>query len=91
LFQSRTSLTLAFIGPVGLLAFAGLKRRSILAGGSLFALLLVAATAITGCSASTTPQAAGSTTTSGPSTTQVTINAVSGTITVPVMVTFTVQ
>jgi|GEM_PF-103744 len=91
LFRSRTSLTLAFIGPVGLLAFAGLKRRSILAGGSLFALLLMAATAITGCSASTTPQTAANTTASGPSTTQVTINAVSGAITVPVMVTFTVQ
>jgi hypothetical protein len=58
LFQSGTGLTLAFIGPVGWLAFAGLKRRSILAGGSLFALLLVAATAITGCSASTTQPAA---------------------------------
>jgi len=32
LFHSRTDLTLAFIGPVGLLTFAGLKRRSILAG-----------------------------------------------------------
>jgi uncharacterized protein (TIGR03118 family) len=45
LFQSPVGLTLAFIGPVGLFAFAGLKRRSILAGGSLFALLLVVATA----------------------------------------------
>src|SRR3984885_10011432 len=62
LFQSRTGLTLAFLRPVGLLAFAGLKRRSILAGGSLFALLLVAATAITGCSASTTQPAASTTT-----------------------------
>ena len=52
----RPALTLAFIGPVGLLAFAGLKRRSILAGGSLFALLLVVATAITGCSSSAAPQ-----------------------------------
>jgi uncharacterized protein (TIGR03118 family) len=91
LFQSRTGLTLAFIGPVGLLAFAGLKRRSILAGGSLFALLLVAATAITGCSASTTPQAAASTTPAAPATTQVTVNAISGSITQSVMVTFTVQ
>jgi hypothetical protein len=89
LFQSRTGLTLAFIGPVGLLAFAGLKRRSILAGGSLFALLLVAATAITGCSASTAQPAASSTPT--PATTQVTVNAISGSITQSVMVTFTVQ
>src|SRR5580692_13147091 len=55
LFRSRTGFTLAFIGPTGLLAFAGLKRRSFLAGGSLFALLLLMTTAaITGCSSSTT-------------------------------------
>jgi uncharacterized protein (TIGR03118 family) len=87
LFQSRTDLTLAFLGPVGLLAFAGLKRRSILARGSLFALLLVA-TAITGCSSSTAPA---STTPSAPTTTQVTVNAISGSITQSVMVTFTTQ
>jgi uncharacterized protein (TIGR03118 family) len=89
-FQSRTGLTLAFIGPVGLLAFTGLKRRSILAGGSLFALLLVAATAITGCSASTA-QPAASSTPAVPATTQVTVNAISGSITQSVMVAFTVQ
>jgi uncharacterized protein (TIGR03118 family) len=89
LFQSRTGLTLAFIGPVGLLAFAGLKRRSILAGGSLFVLLLVVATTITGCSSSATPQQA--TTPASPAATQVTVNAISGSITQSVMVTFTVQ
>jgi len=88
LFQSPTGLTLAFIGPVGLLAFAGMKRRSILAGGSLFALLLVVATAISGCSSSTTPA---TTTAAAPATTQVTVNAISGSITQSVMVTFTVQ
>jgi uncharacterized protein (TIGR03118 family) len=88
LFQSRTDLTLAFLGPVGLLAFAGLKRRSILAGGSLFALLLVVATAITGCSSSTAPA---TTTPAAPATTQVTVNAISGSITQSVMVNFTVQ
>jgi uncharacterized protein (TIGR03118 family) len=91
LFQSPVGLTLAFIGPVGLFAFAGLKRRSILAGGSIFALLLVVATAgITGCSSSAAPQAA-ATTPAAPATTQVTVNAVSGAITQSVMVTFTVQ
>ena len=90
LFQSRTGLTLAFIGPVGLLAFTGLRRRSILAGGSLLALLLVATTAITGCSASTA-QPAASTTPAAPATTQVTVNAISGSVTQSVMVTFTVQ
>jgi len=88
LFHSRTGLTLAFIGPVGLLTFAGLKRRSILAGGSLFALLLVMATAVTGCSSSTAPA---STTAPTPTTTQVTVNAISGSITQSVMVTFTAQ
>jgi uncharacterized protein (TIGR03118 family) len=88
LFHSRTDLTLAFIGPVGLLTFAGLKRRSILAGGSLFALLLVMATAVTGCSSSTAPA---NTAPAGPVTTQVTVNAVSGSITQSVMVTFTAQ
>jgi uncharacterized protein (TIGR03118 family) len=91
LFQSPVGITLAFIGPVGLLTFAGLKRRSILAGGSLFALLLVVATAaITGCSSSAAPQAA-ATTPAAPATTQVTVNAISGAITQSVMVTFTVQ
>jgi len=92
LFQLRPGLTLAFIGPAGLLAFAGLRRRSILARGSLFALLLVVATAtITGCSSSTSPQQAVSTTPAAPATTQVTVNAISGAITQSVMVTFTVQ
>jgi uncharacterized protein (TIGR03118 family) len=88
LFHSRTDLTLAFIGPVGLLTFAGLKRRSILAGGSLFALLLVMATAVTGCSSSTAPAA---TTAPTPTTTQVTVNAISGSISQSVMVTFNAQ
>jgi uncharacterized protein (TIGR03118 family) len=90
LFPSRAGLTLAFIGPAGLLTFAGLKRRSILAGGSLFALLLVVTTAaITGCSSSTSPQQAASTTPAAPAATAVTVNAVSGSITQSVMVTFT--
>jgi uncharacterized protein (TIGR03118 family) len=88
LFQSTVGITLAFIGPLGLLAFAGLKRRSILAGGSLFALLLVVATAISGCSSSTAPA---TTTAAAPATTQITVNAISGSITQSVMVTFTVQ
>jgi uncharacterized protein (TIGR03118 family) len=88
LFQSPAGLTLAFIGPVGLLAFAGMKRRSILASGTLFALLLVAATAISGCSSSTAPA---TTTAAAPATTQVMVNAISGAITQSVMVTFTVR
>ncbi|WP_353062131.1 TIGR03118 family protein [Tunturibacter psychrotolerans] len=92
LFQSRAGITLAFIGPVGLLAFASLKRKSILARGSLFALLLVVTTAaITGCSSSASPQQSASTTPAAPASTQVTVNAISGAITQSVTVTFTVQ
>jgi uncharacterized protein (TIGR03118 family) len=92
LFQSRAGITLAFIGPAGLLAFASLKRKSILARGSLCALLLVVTTAaITGCSSSASPQQAASTTPAAPASTQVTVNAISGAITQSVMVTFTVQ
>jgi uncharacterized protein (TIGR03118 family) len=92
LFQSRAGITLAFIGPVGLLAFTSLKRKSILARGSLFALLLVVTTAaITGCSSSASPQQAASTTPAAPASTQVTVNAISGAITQSVTVTFTVQ
>jgi uncharacterized protein (TIGR03118 family) len=92
LFQSRAGITLAFIGPAGLLAFASLKRKSILARGSLFALLLVVTTAaIAGCSSSASPQQAASTTPAAPASTQVTVNAISGAITQSVMLTFTVQ
>jgi hypothetical protein len=92
LFQSRAGITVAFIGPVGLLAFASLKRKSILARGSLFALLLVVTTAaITGCSSSASPQQAASTTPAAPASTQVTVNAISGSITQSVLVTLTVQ
>jgi len=92
LFQSRAGLTLALIGPIGLLTFAGLKRRSILASGSLFALLLVvAAAAITGCSSQQTGTGAGTTTPSAPVTSNVTITATSGSITQNVTVALTVQ
>lgn len=87
--RSHTGLALAFIGPVGLLVFAGLKRRSILARGSLFALLLVVASAaISGCSSSSTGTGG---TVVTPGTSQVTINATSGSITHNVTVALTVQ
>jgi uncharacterized protein (TIGR03118 family) len=92
LFQLRAGTTLALIGPVGLLAFASLKRKSILARGPLFALLLVVTTgAITGCSSSASPQQVASPTPAAPASTQVTVNAISGAITQSVLVTFTVQ
>jgi uncharacterized protein (TIGR03118 family) len=92
LFQSRGGLTLALIGPIGLLTFAGLKRRSILARGSLFALLLVvAAGAITGCSSQQTGTGAGTTTPAASVTSNVTITATSGAIAQSVTIAFTVQ
>lgn len=90
LFQSRGGLTLALIGPIGLFTFVGLKRKSILARGSLFALLLLVATAaITGCSSQQT--AAGTTTPATPVPADVTITATSGAITQSATVTLTVQ
>jgi uncharacterized protein (TIGR03118 family) len=92
LFHSRAGLTLALIGPIGLFTFVGLKRRSILARGSLFALLLVvAAGAITGCSSQQTGTGAGTTTPAASVTSNVTITATSGTITQNVTIAFTVQ
>jgi len=50
-FHSPAGITLSFIGPIGLLSFVGLKRRSLLARGSFFALLFFASLAgIAGCS-----------------------------------------
>jgi uncharacterized protein (TIGR03118 family) len=92
LFHSRAGLTLALIGPIGLLTFAGLKRRSILARGSLFAILLVvAAGAITGCSSQQTGTGAGTTTPAASVTSNVTITATSGAIAQSVTIAFTVQ
>jgi len=89
LFHSRAGVTLSLIGPFGLLTFAGLRRKSVLARGSLFALLLlVAAAGITGCGAST--QSAASMT-AAPATSNVTIAATSGAITQSITVAVTAQ
>jgi hypothetical protein len=89
LFHTPAGLTLSFIGPVGLLTLAGLKRRSVLARGSLFALLLlVAAAGITGCSSSQQSPASMAAT---PTTSNLTITATSGAITQSVTVAVTEQ
>jgi len=95
LFGSPAGLTLAVIGPAGLLAFAGLRRRSnvvrrsLLVRGSLLALMLLAGMAgVTGCSSSQ-PSAASMAATPVPS--QVTINATSGAITQSVTIALTEQ
>jgi uncharacterized protein (TIGR03118 family) len=89
LFHSPAGITLSFIGPVGLLTFAGLKRRSVLTRGSLFALLLlVAAAGITGCGSSSQSAASMAV---APVTSNVTITATSGSITQSVTVAVTAQ
>jgi len=89
LFHSPAGTALSFIGPVGLLGFAGLKRRSVLARGSLLALLfLVAVAGLTGCGASTQSPASMA---AAPVTSNVTITATSGTITQSVTVAVTAQ
>jgi uncharacterized protein (TIGR03118 family) len=88
-FHSPAGVTLSFIGPVGLLGFAGLKRRSVLARGSLLVLLfLVAVAGLTGCGASTQSPASMA---AAPVTSNVTITATSGAITQSVTVAVTAQ
>jgi len=88
LLHSPAGLTLAFIGPVGLLTFAGLRRKSLLARGSFFALLLVAVAGISGCSSG---QSAATMAAATPVMGQVTINATSGAITQSVTIAVTEQ
>jgi uncharacterized protein (TIGR03118 family) len=85
-FGSHGGATLAFIAPLGLLAFAGVRRRRTILRGllSLFVLGLVAMTA-TGCSSSSTPQAA----TAAPATAQFTVTATGAGVSQSVLVTLT--
>jgi uncharacterized protein (TIGR03118 family) len=89
LFHSRAGISLSLIGPLGLLTFAGLRRRSIIVRGSLFALLLLITLAgVTGCSSSMQSPV---TTTPTPTTSNLTITATSGTITQTVTIAVTAQ
>jgi hypothetical protein len=89
LFHSPAGVALSFVGPVGLLTFAGLKRRTLLARGSLLALLLLLALAgITGCSASQQSPASMAAT---PNVSNLTITATSGSITQSVTIAVTEQ
>jgi uncharacterized protein (TIGR03118 family) len=89
LLHGPAGISLSFIGPIGLLTFAGLKRRSFLARGSFFAfLLLVALVGIAGCSSSQQSPASMAST---PSTSNLTITATSGTISQSVTIAVTAQ
>jgi uncharacterized protein (TIGR03118 family) len=90
-FHSPAGITLSFIGPIGLLSFAGLKRRSLLARGSFFALLFfVTLAGIAGCSSS---QQSPSSMAPAPASTasNLTITATSGSITQSVTIAVTAQ
>jgi uncharacterized protein (TIGR03118 family) len=89
LFHSPAGMTLSFMAPIGLLAFAGLKRRALLVRGSFFAaLLFVALAGIAGCSSS---QKSAASMTPTPTTSNLTITATSGTISQSVTIAVTAQ
>jgi uncharacterized protein (TIGR03118 family) len=89
LFHSRAGIGLSLIGPLGLLTFAGLRRRSIIVRGSFFALLLLVTLAgIAGCSS---PMQSPASMTAAPTTSNLTITATSGTITQSVTIAVTAQ
>jgi uncharacterized protein (TIGR03118 family) len=89
LLRTHPGTALAFLGPIGLLAFAGFRRCSFLVRISL--LIAVAgcfALGVSGCSSSNSP---GGTSTGTPTTVQVTVNATAGSITQSVPLTVTLQ
>jgi uncharacterized protein (TIGR03118 family) len=89
LFHSRAGISLSLIGPLGLLTFAGLRRRSIIVRGSFFALLLLVTLAgVAGCSS---PMQSAASMTAAPTTSNLTITAISGTITQSVTIAVTAQ
>jgi len=88
LLHSYKGMTLAFVGPLGMLALLGTRRRSLVLRGSLLVAVFAMLTLGTvGCGSYKSPQQ----TPAAPTTSQVVINAVSGSITHSVTVALTVQ
>jgi len=86
----ESGLTLAFVAPFGMFAFAGVRRRSAVIRGTLLVLALgVVSLVATGCSGS--PQQKAATQPAAPTTSQFTINATSGAVTQSVSVSLTVM
>jgi uncharacterized protein (TIGR03118 family) len=86
----RSGLTLAFLGPIGILAFAGFRKRSAWLRISLMlAVFSCFAVGAIGCGGSM--KSAATTSTGMPTTVQVTINATAGSITQSVPMTVTLQ
>jgi uncharacterized protein (TIGR03118 family) len=93
LLHSRSGMTLAFLGPFGVLALFGVRRKSAMLRGSVLLMVVALFTLSTvGCSSSPKPQQpASNPAPAAPVTSQVTINATSGAITHSVTVALTVQ
>ncbi len=93
LWHLHGGMTLAFLGPFGILALFGIKRKSVMLRGSVLVIVfaLFTLTAV-GCSSSPSQQQSPSTTKPAmPTTSQIMINATSGAVTHSVMVALTVQ
>ena len=95
LFTKHPVSTLAFLTPMTLLAFAGVRRRRSVMRGTLFvASVLFLGIAITGCASSPQGSQAATnppTSTSTPTTMQITVTATSGTLSHSVPVSLTIQ
>lgn len=89
---SKDRIILAGLLPIGLLGFAGIRKRSALLRGSILAIVCVLTLgALAGCSSSSMPSgsSASANPTPTPATSQVTITATSGAISHSVSVTLT--
>jgi hypothetical protein len=93
LLHSHGSMTLAFLGPFGMLALLGIKRKAVVLRGSLLVMVFaLLAFTMTGCSSYSKPQQMATTSTPAvPTNSQVVINATSGAVTHSVTVALTVH
>ncbi len=89
---ANSGVAVAFLGPLGVLALAGFRRRSWLLRGSLLAMIAVSLTlVVSGCSSSYKSPMTTTPPTGTPTTAQVMVNATSGTITHSVPLSVTLQ
>ena len=93
--NSHTPYALAFLAPLSLLGFAGIRRRrSLLKGALLMAAAAIISFGVMGCSSNSPAAAAAAPTPSSPTTpttTQFTVNATSGSTTESMTVTLTLD
>jgi hypothetical protein len=86
---TRHGLVMASFLPLGLLSFAGLRRRSLVRGSILAIACMLTIGAMTGCSSGKMASPTAPPTPSAPATTQITITATSGALSHSVPVTLT--